>query len=810
MRSHARVVIIGGGIVGCSILYHLTRLGWTDVMLLERSELTSGSTWHAAAGFGVLHDNSNMARLNYYSIECYRQLEKETGQSCGIHTTGGLYLAQESVRFDQLKIMEAKAETLGFNFEFIPPEKISDFHPLLNTEGLRGAWFQPDEGHLDPSGITHGFASAARSAGAEVVRFCPVLETNPQQNGGWEVVTEQGNVKAEIIVNAAGLWAREVGKMAGLNLPLIPMEHQYLITESIPEIVASADEFPSVSDRDAEYYMRQEGEGLLVGAYEKLGKHWSVDGTPLDFGHELLPEDLDRISANLERAMSRIPVLRQAGVKRVINGPMMWSPDTTGLLGPVPGLSNYYSATGIMTGIAQGGGLGKTLAEWIVAGEPEYDLNALDIARFGDYFTREHILARSLENNSTRFRIHFPYEVLESGRPQRVRAHFSQQQQQGAVFGVSFGWENPLYFARDKSERNPGFAFRRARWFGPVSRECLHLRKYGGIIDISPYAKYRVSGDEAEQWLDRLTTNRLPSMKGRIVLAPMVNENGRLVADFTISRVVVAEFLLIGSGSARVFHRRWFDQFLPSEGVFMEDLTDKLVGLSVSGPRATAFMTAMLKEDFGAEDLPYLHYRQTRWRGDITHLLRISYTGESGYEVYLPAAGFAEKYQEIRLAAKQNRIGFAGTLAQNSLRLEKSYGSWFTEFNGDYGPYESGLSRYIKLDKGKFIGRTVLLEAAGKTPEHRLCLFEVDSDDEAFGAEPVKIGDRIVGEITSGGYGHNVRKSLAMGYIRTTDIDPNGDFRIAIVGRWQPAKLCRVAPYDPDGLRLSDQVEISR
>jgi len=405
MKSHVRVAVIGGGVIGCSTLYHLAHLGWTDTALFERSELTSGSTWHAAAGFGVLHDDTNMARLNYYTIECYRKLEAETGQSCGIHTTGSLYLAETEDRMDQLRIMEAKAKHLGFVFDFVAPGDLAKHHPLLDVSKLKGAWYQPDEGHLDPSGMTHAFAKGARQLGAEVHRFTKVLETNPRPDGSWEVVTDKGTVIAENLVNAAGLWAREVGKMAGLDLPLIPMEHMYFVTESIPEIEALEEELPSVSDRDAEYYMRQEGKGLLVGTYERDGKHWAVEGTPWDFGHELLPDDLERISENVERAIERTPVLGTTGIKSVINGPMVWSPDSSGLLGPVPGLSNYYAACGIMTGIGSGGGLGKSVAEWIVEGEPEWHLASLDVARFGDYFTKDFILARSKENYGTRFRM---------------------------------------------------------------------------------------------------------------------------------------------------------------------------------------------------------------------------------------------------------------------------------------------------------------------------------------------------------------------------------------------------------------------
>ncbi len=800
MRSSARVVVIGGGIVGCSTLYHLTKLGWTDVLLIERNELTSGSTWHAAAGFGVLHDDTNMARLNHYSMQCYRGLEAETGQACGIHTTGGLYLAERPERMDQLKIMEAKAATLGFAFEFVPPKRIAELHPLIDASRLLGAWFQPDEGHLDPSGVTRALAMGARNAGAEVVRFCPVLATEPRPDGTWEVVTEQGTVHAEHVVNAAGLWGREVARLAGLELPLQPMEHQYLVTETIPEIAALDRELPGISDRDAEYYMRQEGEGLLVGAYERQGKPWAVEGTPLDFGQELLPEDLDRISENLQRATARVPALAQAGVKRVVNGPMIWSPDTVGLLGPVPGLRNYHCATGIMTGIAQGGGLGKTAAEWIVHGEPEFDLPSLDVARFGDYFTAGQVLARTLENNATRFRVHYPYEVMESGRPHRVRENYARQCEQGAVFGVSYGWENPLYFAASAAEREPGFAYRRAAWFGPAERECLTLREQGGIIDTSAYAKYRVSGPGVAPWLDRLVASRLPR-PGRAALAPMVDAGGHLIADFTVTCLGPDDFLLVGSGSARLFHRRRFDAHLPSEGVELTDLSDALAGFSVSGPKAHVFMAALCGDDWSGEALTLFAQRRVICAGLPAEVIRISYTGEAGYEVYLPAEGYGAVYDRMCEVASATGVGFAGSLAQNSLRLEKGYGSWFTEYSRDYTPFEAGLDRFVALDKGDFVGRDALALMATERPRVRLACFEVDAEHDAFGSEPIRLGDRVVGEVTSGGYGFAVKKSLALGYVETDALDGETAYQIPIVGDWRPARLLTRAPYDPEGLK---------
>ena len=411
MKSHTRVVVIGGGITGCSILYHLVKMGWSEVMLLERAELTSGSTWHAAAGNHALHPLTNVSKLQYYTITQYRKLEDETGQSCGIHPVGGIYLASTPERLDQLKIQRAKARYLGIDFEMIALDEVHRLNPLIDTGDVLGAMFEPNESHVDPAGVTNAYAKGAQAGGAEVHRFTPAIETNSLADGRWRVVTPAGTIEADVVVNAAGLWAREVAALAGAALPLMPMEHQYFVTEDIPEIAALDHEIPLLHDNDHEHYMRQEGKGLLVGAYEADGRHWAVDGTPADFGHELLPDDLDRIEPNMRAAMVRVPCLATAGIKRVVNGPMIWSPDVMPLLGPVPGLKNYFSATGVMNGFSTAGGIGMAIAEWIVEGETSLDLATMDIARFGeDYPDKDFCLARTYENYSTRFRIHFPYE----------------------------------------------------------------------------------------------------------------------------------------------------------------------------------------------------------------------------------------------------------------------------------------------------------------------------------------------------------------------------------------------------------------
>ena len=449
MKNTAQAVVIGGGLVGCSILYHLTKLGWTDVMLLERSELTSGSTWHAAAGIHGLHDNNNISKLQYYTMKLYAELEAETGQSCGIHKNGYIYLAQTEDREHQLRIQAAKAKYFGVDFYELSMDEVRKMHPLVNLEGIRCAFHEPDAGHVDPSGVTYAYAQGAKQRGAAIHRFTPVIETNPRPDGSWDVVTDKGTVHAQVVINVAGLWGREVAKLAGFELPLMTMEHQYFVTESIPEIEGLDYELPAVADRDGEYYLRQEGKGLLVGAYEKDCRFWAENGTPLDFGHELLPDDLDRITDNVMRACERIPALGEAGIKRVINGPMIWTPDAAALFGPVPELKNYFCCNGIIPGFSQSGGLGLSLAQWVVEGEPELDMFPWDLARYGKWANKSFTKDRALDCYSHRFKIHFPYEEREAGRPNRVRPAFEKQKEMGAVFGLNYGWEHPLWFAGD-------------------------------------------------------------------------------------------------------------------------------------------------------------------------------------------------------------------------------------------------------------------------------------------------------------------------------------------------------------------------
>ncbi|MDX1331143.1 MAG: FAD-dependent oxidoreductase, partial [Burkholderiaceae bacterium] len=549
MKTETKVVVIGGGVIGCSILYHLAKLGWSDVVLLERDELTSGSTWHAAANIHGLHDNSNVSRLQDYTMRLYDELEAETGQSCGVFRTGTIYTALTEEREHQLRLQEAKAKLYNMDFYEIDEAKALELNPLLNLEGVRCIMFEPNGGNVDPSGVTNAYAVGARQRGAEIYRFSPVSATTQQDDGSWIVETPKGNIHTQWIVNAAGLWAREVAALAGVTLPLQPTEHQYFVTETIDDIARMEKRLPVLSDRDGEYYLRQEGDGLLVGAYEADVKIWAEDGTPLGFAHELFADDLERIEDNVMNAMERMPILGKAGIKRVINGPMIWSPDSNAIVGPVPELENYFCCVGLIPGFSQSGGQGLMTAQWIIEGEPEYDMFVWDVARFGDWASKEFTKARVKDQYAKRFSIHFPNEEREAGRPVRTRPAYQMQKDMGAVFGLNFGWEHPQWFADAPGTKDTN-GFTRQNWWAPVGRECRMLREHLGVIDISNYAKYICKGPGAEDYLNAVFANWMPKAVGRSCLTPLIGKRGGIAGDFTVTRTAEDEFWVIGSSIA--------------------------------------------------------------------------------------------------------------------------------------------------------------------------------------------------------------------------------------------------------------------
>ena len=801
MKSHAQAVVIGGGLIGCSILYHLTKLGWSDVVLLERDELTSGSTWHAAAGIHGLHDNNNITRIQNYTMNLYKELETLTGQGCGIFQPGSLYLAQTENREHQLRLQASKAKYYGLNFHEISRTEAERLHPLVDFDGVRTIMYEPDGGNVDPSGVTNAYAHGARQNGAEIYRFTPVTGTEQQPDKSWLVKTSKGNIKTEVVINAAGLWGREVGKMAGLDLPLLPAEHQYFVTETIPEIESIGRRLPSIADRDGEYYLRQEGNGLLVGAYEKDVKIWAEDETPSGFGHELFPDDLDRIEENVLRAISRVPVLGGAGIKRVINGPMIWSPDSNALFGPVPELDGYYLCNGIIPGFSQSGGLGELLAEWIITGEPHLDIFSWDLARFGSWADKNFTKARVKDQYSNRFAIHFPNEERTAGRPVRTRPVYSTQKELGAVFGLNYGWEHPLWFSNELNTEDTN-GFTRQNWHEPVGIECNMLRNSVGVIDISNFAKYLISGSGSEEWLNSIFANRMPKTIGRSCLTPLIGKRGGIAGDFTVTHLDKNKFLLIGSGMAERYHSRYFKSVPLPESVSFESITEKMCGFNVAGPKSREMLSRLSNADFSTESFPFMTAKRINLLGLSVIAVRVSFTGDLGWELYCETADQVELYEGLLAIAKEFKGGPIGSRALMSLRIEKGYGSWSREYSPEYWPQEVGLSKLIKLDKN-FLNKEAYIKIKDKEPRETLRIVEVmdAKNADATGGEPIfSIDGTPIGRVTSGSYCAGVAKSLALVFIKSSIKDK--EMHVMILGKPHLAKLLNEPPFDPKGLKL--------
>ena len=803
LPSHAPAVVIGGGVIGCSILYHLAKLGWSDVVLLERSELTSGSTWHAAANIHGLHDGTNVSRLQHYTMGLYRELEEETGQSCGVFQPGSLYLAQTEAREHQLRIQEAKARRYGMEFHEVSRAEAERLHPLVDYDGIRCIMHEPLGGNVDPSGVTAAYAAGARQRGAQVHRFTPVTGTEARPDGTWVVRTERGEIRTPWVVNAAGLWAREVAAMAGLDLPLIPTEHQYFVTETIPEIAAMGRRLPSVADRDGEYYLRQEGLGLLVGAYERDLRFWAEEGTPSGFGHELFADDLERIEENMMRAIERVPAVGEAGIKRVINGPMIWSPDSAALFGPVPERPGYFACCGIIPGFSQSGGLGRLAAEWMIEGEPSMDLFAWDLARFGGWASKAFTKARVADQYAHRFAIHFPGEEREAGRPVRTRPAYEAQREMGAVFGLNYGWEHPLWFAAPGEPREETAGFERQNWWAPVGRECRMLREAAGIIDISNFARYACEGPGAEGWLDAVFANRMPRGVGRSCLTPLIGRRGGVAGDFTVTRTGEEAFLIVGSGMAERYHRRFFAAVPLPEGTTFESRTEAMAGFNVAGPRSRELLGRLTNASLATEDFPFMRSARLVVAGVEAVALRVSFTGDLGWELHCEARDQAQLYAALIEAGRDLGAGPVGSRALTSLRIEKGYGSWGREYSPEWWPQESGLAGLIKMDKD-FLNRDAYAALAEAPPRERLVVLEVRANGaDASGGEPIFAPDgEPVGQVTSGAFGHGVGRSLALGYVRAERARGGERLDVAVLGRPHEAVILAEPPFDPEGARL--------
>ena len=803
MKDQARVVVIGGGVVGCSILFHLAKMGWKDAILLERNELTSGSSWHAAGQIHTISSDPNISRLQDYTINLYKEIEETSGHSVGMHSTGGYYLASNQSWHDYLKRERSKARSMGLEQEFVSLDEVVEKHPLINPENYVAALWDPLDGDIDPSGVTYAYAKSARVHGAEFYTHTPVIETNQRPDGSWDVVTEKGNIHAEHIVNAGGLWARELGRMSGIHLPVVPMEHHYLITEEIDKITAlpEGQRLPACIDYEANIYFRQERSGLLLGTYEPQSTPWSLDGTPQTFGHDLLEPDLDRIADRLALAFERIPSLQNAGIKDTINGPFVFSPDGNPMIGPVPGMKNYWTAVGVMAGFCQAGGVGKTLAEWMIEGEPSIDVWAMDIARFGDFATPEWGVIKSSENYERRFVMTFPNETLPKGRRQKTTSIYDRLTQKGAVWQDSFGLENVLWFASSPEDAYEEPTFHRSRSHEYVAKEVEAVRASVGASEVANFANHKFTGKGAKAFLNKVLAGRIPR-PGRVNLTPMLLESGKLNGDLTVACIDDETYYLFGSSVAQNMHLRWFEMHLEGvQDVVYQNMTDDFHGIAISGPNSRELLSRLTREDVSSDGFKFRDIRDTFVGGVPALCVRISFTGELGYEIYVAPQYQLKLFEAIEEVGEDLGLKWFGGRALMSMRLEKSWGAWTMDFRPDFTLMESGLDFFVDWDKD-FIGKKAALIEKMKGPTKKLSVIQIETETDVSGDEAVMHNGECVSYITSGGYGHSVQRSLAMTYLPVELIDSNTTLEVEILGEFHKASIVMEPLYDPSGSKM--------
>jgi dimethylglycine dehydrogenase len=802
MKSSARAVVIGGGVVGASTLYHLAKIGWNDVMLIEKSELTSGSTWHAAGGMHTFNGEANISRLQKYTIDLYREIEAVSGQSCGLHPNGGLMLAATQGELDSLKLICSRARYLGMQTEMLTLEEALRFNPLIDTRHFIGALWRADGGHCDPSGTTHAYAKAARTLGASVERFTRVTALTPRRDGSWDVVTDKGTVHAEHVVNCAGLWAREVGHLVGIELPVLAMEHHYLLTEDIPELQGREHEIVNTTDYAGEIYMRQERGGALIGTYEPHGIVWAPVKTPDDFSMQLLPDDFERLAPYFEVGFQHFPALGRVGIRKAVNGPFTFSPDGNPLVGPVRGVRNFWVACAVMAGFSQGGGIGLVLSRWMAEKDPGQDIISMDVSRFGVFATPKYTSLKVPENYSRRFRLAYPNEELPAARPARRSPIYERLKSAGAVMGANFGLEHALWFAPPGVAPAETPTYRRSEAFPHVRAECQAVRSGVGVYETTNYGKYEVTGGGARAWLDRVFACRIPR-PGRMGLAPMLSPAGKIMGDLSIACVEENRFLIMGSGFAEEFHLRWFWQAEPPSDVFVRSAASTLTGFSIAGPKSRQLVQRLVREDLSAAAFKLFDVRSTAVGFAPAVLTRAGFTGELGYEIWTTPDYCASLYDDLCAAGADLGLQLFGGRALSSLRLEKGYGSFNKDFRPDYTPAETGLDRFIDFEKADFAGRAAALAERAAGPKRRFVVMEVEARDaEVIGYESIMKDGAAVGYVTSGAYGHCIGKSLAAGYVPTALARDGEQFVIDIFGDMCRATV-RLAPlYDPKGLRL--------
>ena len=808
MTQHARAVVIGGGVVGVATLYHLARKGWAEAVLLERKELTSGSTWHAAGLLPLFNMSYSVGQIHKYSVNLYRTLEEETGQDVGLRTVGNIRLAMTPDRMDEYRQYAGVARTIGVNVEFLTPEQVREIWPLAVTDGLIGAIRHPDDGYIQPADLTQAFARGARARGAVIHRHTCVTAIERTRGGEWRVQTDQGDWVAEHVITATGNFARLTGAMVGLDIPVLPVQHQYIVTETHPEILARHEqglpEMGVLRESDGSWYMREEAGGLLLGPYETGAPACYIDGPHEESEYELFDADIDRLVPHIESAIHRVPIFEELGIKRVYNGAIAYTPDGSPIIGPAWDLPNFWLNEGHSFGVTAAAGAGWQLAEWIVEGEPTIDMLGVDPRRFGDYATGAYLKAKNEEAYANVFTVHYPDEERPAARPSRTAPCYERLRNLGAVFGQKFGWERPNWFAPEGVPAQDHWSFRRSRWFEHVGNECRNVRDNVGVLDLTTFAKARVSGEGAAAFLGRLVANRLPRT-GRVGLTHALNARGGVHSEFTIHHEAADRFYLVSAGALQRLDHDWLRRQMPADGsVRFENLTPTMGVLVVAGPKSRELLARVTDTDLSTEAFPWLTGKDAAIGLAPAKLLRLNFVGELGWEIH-----HGIEYQNTILDALMDAgsdLGLApfGIRAMDSLRVEKSYRMVGTELSIEYAALESGLDRFVRLDKDDFTGRDGLLAWRDRGFSNAFVTLAVDGPDDAdpIGNNPLYVDGEMVGRATSGNYGFRLEQSLALAMVRPELAEAGTSLEIEILGERYAAKVIEESPWDPDNERL--------
>ena len=801
-KSHAQVVVIGGGVMGCSLIYHLTKFGWCDVVLVEKNQLTAGSTWHAAGLCTHYAHNITVMNLRAHSVRLYSGLlEEETGQPVGFHGTGALRVTAQRDRMDEFRHVQGIGRFAGHDFHILDPGELREIYPLVNTEGLLGAIHEPKDGYVDPSQATHAMAKGARNQGAEIYLNNPV-EAIEHVGGEWIVHTRSGDIRAEHIVNAAGTWCREIGLMMGVDLPVVPMLHQYMILDRIESFAALDHELPFIRDPDESWYLRQERDGLILGAYEKNGRPWAIDGVPPDFGMELCPPELERIEEMAVNCAARVPAAGEGGIKDIVNGPITFTPDANPLIGPAYNLPNAWVLTGSSMGVMEGGGAGEFLACWMMDGEPPADAMAIDSRRFGGYADRDYRVDKAVECFAAQFGIHYPFEERPAGRGKRVSPIYQRLKELGAVFGSAYGWERPNWYARTGENREPELSFQRPGWFDAVGEECRCASEKVVIGDLGAFSKFMVRGEDANRFMDSLGANRRPMEDGAIGINHVLTPSGGVVSEYTATRIGDNHYYLVCAAAAERMDEdllRGRAQLFPD--LTIENVTEQMGVLGVMGPRAGMLLSEVSDTVFSQRAFPWLTAQPIRV-GDIEVMaLRVSYIGESGWELHHRISDQRVLFDSLWSKGEKHGAGLYGAFAMNAMRLEKGYRAWGGDYTTERTPLEAGVGMFVKTAEREFAGKKQMMERKGREGHWSMHLLELeDTGEDPFYAHTVFQSGQPIGMVTSGGFGHRVGKPLALAYFR--EPPQKCSLEVEILGKKVPAKILHAAPYDPDNLRM--------